>query len=47
MQPGFTDCIIKEVGLEEESKEHAMLALAKLITKDENGKIHETDWKYH
>jgi len=45
MQPGFIDCIIKEVGLEEESK--YMQCWPKLITKDENGKIHETDWKYH
>jgi len=27
-------------------KVHATLALAKFITKDESGKLHEADWNY-
>jgi len=46
MQPGFIDRIIKEVRLEDESKEHTTPAVSKLLSKDADGEACEYSWNY-
>ena len=43
-QPGFIDRIIKEVGLEDELKEHTTPAVSKLLSKDEDGYLKATSY---
>ena len=46
MQPGLIRKLITECGLETESKQHNMLAVAKILHKDEEGPPREAEWKY-